>query len=98
MLSDTSERSMRVSTLVTVTVAPGKTAPVESVTVPLMSPEEICDCGKQSMQTKKTNAAKQTFRKFTGYPLLGLRPPVFHCERPPRPRLRRVHPSLQGGD
>jgi hypothetical protein len=35
-----------------------------------MSPDEVCDWGKQSTQTKKTNAAKQTFRKFTGYPLL----------------------------
>jgi hypothetical protein len=30
----------------------------------LMSPEEVCDWGKQSMQTKKASAAKQTFRKF----------------------------------
>jgi hypothetical protein len=37
------------------------------VTVPLMSPEEVCDWEKQSTQMKKTNAAKQTVRKFIAY-------------------------------
>src|SRR5262249_23601905 len=68
-LSDTVERSIPVSIFVTLTIAPGKTAPVESVMVPLTSPEDVCDWEKQSTHTRKTSAAKQTVRKLTGYPL-----------------------------
>src|SRR5437764_8272914 len=50
-----------------VTVAPGKTPPVASVTAPLMSPDETCDCEKElgaALHVNKATATITTKRRL----------------------------------
>ena len=54
-------RSIPVSMFVRTTAAPATTAPVESVTVPLTLPEDICACENAELVTNKiARAASQS--------------------------------------